>query len=267
MKIQYIMMVCLLGIGIHFSFVPTYNENNAFQGGEKLTYKMFYNWNFVWLSAGEMNFEVKDEGSQYHLEVTGRTYSSYEWFYKVRDHYHSYIDKETGLPNLYIRDIHQGTYDHYERIEFDRINNKAISYTGRSATEVTSRTIYDIEGVYDLVSAMYYLRNTDLRELKNMGNKKFTILLDSKKYNLSLNYKGNMKSESVKENGNFKTVNATADLITGSAFNDGAQLKLSISDDLNKLPLLLESPLNVGSVKAILKQSKNLKYPLDSKIK
>ena len=87
-----------------------------FNIGEKIVYKLYYNWNFVWLSAGEVEFEVKDEGDVYHIEVTGKTYSSYEWFYKVRDKYHSYIDKKTLLPKLFIRDIHQGSYIHYEKV-------------------------------------------------------------------------------------------------------------------------------------------------------
>ena len=73
------------------AFAPSDEKGNQtnFQAGEKIVYKLFYNWNFVWLSAGEVTFEVKDEGEEYHIEVTGVTYSSYEWFYRVRDKYHS----------------------------------------------------------------------------------------------------------------------------------------------------------------------------------
>ena len=46
---------------------PCSNTNNTFQNGEKLTYKIFYNWNFVWLAAGEVTFKVFDEGAQYQL--------------------------------------------------------------------------------------------------------------------------------------------------------------------------------------------------------
>ena len=33
-------------------------NNNAFQGGEKLVYKLYYNWKFVWIPAGEVKFNV-----------------------------------------------------------------------------------------------------------------------------------------------------------------------------------------------------------------
>ena len=56
-------------------------DNMAFQHGERITYKIYYNWNFVWLAAGEVTFKVFDEGKQYHFHAAGETYDSYEWFY------------------------------------------------------------------------------------------------------------------------------------------------------------------------------------------
>ena len=44
-------------------------------------------------------------------------------------------------------------------------------------------------------------------------------------------------------------------------------MSLFIGDDHNNLPVLIESPLSVGSVKAVLKSQQKLKFPLDSKIK
>jgi Protein of unknown function (DUF3108) len=263
----YLGFLAALTLCIMASFRPSAGSGNRYHAGESLIYKMYYNWNFVWLSAGEVTFEVKDEGNLYHIEVTGRTYSSYEWFYKVRDKYHSYIEKETGLPVLYIRDIHQGNYKHYEKIIFDRKQNKAISYTGKSAFDTKEHHIENIKDVYDMVSALYYLRNTDISRLKKEGTKSFSILLDNQKYDLSLFYKGDKFKEQLKEIGTYNTLQATAQLISGNAFKEGAQLKISISNDLNTLPLQMESPLSVGSVKAVLKSHKNLKYNLDSKVK
>ncbi|MEM8584128.1 MAG: DUF3108 domain-containing protein, partial [Bacteroidota bacterium] len=63
---------------------PCTVDNTAFQAGERLTYKLYYKWNFVWLAAGQVTFAVYDTGNEYHISVDGRTFSSYEWFYKVR---------------------------------------------------------------------------------------------------------------------------------------------------------------------------------------
>ena len=72
----------------------------------------------MWLSAGEVTFKVNDMGSQYHVAVAGRTYKSYEWFFKVRDYYDTYID--TDLIILYIYFIKTNT--HYIRIKKYIIN-------------------------------------------------------------------------------------------------------------------------------------------------
>ncbi|HFC00219.1 MAG TPA: hypothetical protein ENJ53_05390, partial [Phaeodactylibacter sp.] len=52
-------------------------SNNTFQDGEKLVYKLYYNWGYLWLSAGELTLTVKDLGEQYYISAQGSTYSSY----------------------------------------------------------------------------------------------------------------------------------------------------------------------------------------------
>ena len=37
-------------------------ENRAFLSGEEIVYKIYYNWNFVWLAAGEVTFKSKRIG-------------------------------------------------------------------------------------------------------------------------------------------------------------------------------------------------------------
>ena len=109
-------------------------DNNTFEAGEEFVFEIYYNWNFVWLSAGEVVFKVEDEGEQYHLSAHGSTYRNYEWFFKVRDKYDSYIDKETLLPKKSIRDILEGKYTLYDEITFDDDNNVARSLRGKPKT-------------------------------------------------------------------------------------------------------------------------------------
>ena len=47
---------------------PCNSSNSAFLAGEELTYKVYYNWNFIWLSAGEVTFRVIDEDDQYRFQ-------------------------------------------------------------------------------------------------------------------------------------------------------------------------------------------------------
>ena len=53
----------------------------------------------------------------------------------------------------------------------------------------------------------------------------------------------------------------------GFSFTDGTVFTIWISDDENKIPLYLESPVRIGSINAYLSGYKGLKYPLKSRIK
>ncbi len=265
---QFLILILLALFGISlWSFRPATEDSGfAFNTGEKLVYKIFYNWNFVWLTAGEVIFEIKDEPDAYHIEVTGKTYASYEWFYKVRDKYHSYIDKKTGLPKLYIRDIQQGKYRHYEKIVFDYPNHKAYSSTGRSFNKLTTTEI-DLDGnYYDLISSMYFLRNIDRNQFQQKKSTAFKLILDNRKYELNLKYMKEDPGFKVKESGIYKTFHAIGDVIEGNVFKEGVQMNFWVGQDDNMLPVLMESPLVVGSVKGILSSYENLKYPFEAKI-
>ncbi|MCC6754696.1 MAG: DUF3108 domain-containing protein [Saprospiraceae bacterium] len=242
------------------------NGDLAYGAGERLSYRVYYNWNFVWLTAGEVHFDLRDEGETYHISVEGKTFASYDWFYKVRDEYHSYIDKETGLPSLYIRKVQQGSYRRYEKVVFDYPRKLAYSYTGKTE-ELAKLTIVQLDKHYfDLVSVMYHLRNLPIKEQGKKVKTPFNVLLDDEKYELGIRYKGDKKRHEVKESGTYNTFEAVADVISGHVFDDDARLKLWVSDDRNRVPVLIESPLVVGSVKAILSNYANLRYPFEAKL-
>ena len=48
----------------------------------------------------------------------------------------------------------------------------------------------------------------------------------------------------------------------GRIFEDDEQMKIWISDDVNHLLLKVEAKIWVGTIKAVLKEYKKLKYPL-----
>src|ERR1043165_6443927 len=91
--------------------------NTAFSNGEKISYKVIYNWNSLWLNAGEASFAVNDgvfgSSKVYHVVGEGISYKSYDWFFKVRDTYESYIDKQTMQPLKFVRNVNEGGYTIY----------------------------------------------------------------------------------------------------------------------------------------------------------
>ena len=57
-----IMLICLLHVWAA-SFTPSQaqcpGENVAFTDGEDLSYKLYFNWKFIWVTVGSANMNIK----------------------------------------------------------------------------------------------------------------------------------------------------------------------------------------------------------------
>lgn len=240
-------------------------DNSVFQNGEELTYKLYYNWNFVWLSAGEVTFRVKDLGDKYYISATGQTYKSYDWFFKVRDSYEVWVDKQTLLPTTSIRDVHEGGYSVYDKLTFDHKRKKVTSLRGKTK-EVAQPVEYDVEScLHDILSIVYFTRNVDFQDMRNGQDVPIKIFIDKKTWPLNMKYLGREADKKIKGLGKFNTLKLNPEVISGNVFKDGAEMTVWASDDENKIPLLIESPVSVGSVKVVLKSYKGLRHTLSSK--
>jgi hypothetical protein len=246
---------------------PCRTLNTTFLAGEELTYKVYYNWNFIWLPAGEMTFRVLDEDDQYHFQVVGETYESYDWFFKVRDYYDTWVQKDNLLPIMSIRNVVEGKYRLYDYITFDQFRSTCYNERGKAKDDIRERKTYDIEGcMHDMVSILYYARNIDFSAFKAGQTFPIKIFADKETWPLSVNYKGSVPNLDVKDKGTFNTLKFTPQVIEGGVFPEDTELNVWITDDENRLPLIIESPLSVGSAKAVLKSHKGLRYPLKAKV-
>ncbi len=258
-----------LNLGINISETdkvqPVKNGAANFQSGEEIVYKIYYNWNFVWLPAGEVIFNVTDDGANFHFNARGRSYSTYNWFFKVDDDYDTYADRNTLLPSVAIRDIHEGGYHLYDKVTFDQ-NQQISSYARGPNKDKIEHTGTVPLGDYmrDILSIIYYTRTMNFESLNIGQSIPVKLLLDEEIYPLSVKYKGK-EEKNIKGLGKFSTLQFTPDLIAGHVFKPGTEMKVWASDDLNKIPLMIESPVSLGSVKVVLKSWKGLKYDLSSK--
>ena len=249
----------------------TYNNcsmtNSAFQAGEQIIYKLYYNWKFIWLPAGEVTFEVFETGKEYRLSAIGRTYASYEWFFKVRDYYAAYIDKETLLPHTSIREVHEGGYHLFDKISYDQENKMVTSLRGNNRADAKP-TQYQLKNcMHDILSIIYYTRNIDFENYAGGTEFPVAIFMDKEVWPLKLSYLGTEQNVKVRGQGRFNTIKFRPEVIAGEVFNDGAEMNIWVTNDLNRIPLLIESDVSVGSVKAVLKSCKGLRHPLESKVK
>ncbi len=242
-------------------------KNTTFQKGEKLVYKIYYNLNFVWVPAGEASFLVEEDEHQYHFIAKGKTYPSYEWFYKVRDDYDSWVDKNTLFPTFSTRSIREGGYSNYEKVLYDQSGRKTKVWRAKKKNDPETETDHTIQDcVHDLASVMFYLRNIDFSDKKPGFATPIRVYLDKEEYPLSLIFQGKKAKKKVHSMGHYRCLQFEPQVIAGNVFKAGDKMQVWVSDDENKVPLLIESPISVGSVKMVLKSYEGLRFPFTAKI-
>jgi len=234
-------------------------RNTAFLPNEVLTLNVFYSVMGIYINAGTATFTTTLENLNnrpvYHVIGEGHSNPSYDWVFRVRDRYESYFDTANLKPLKFIRNVDEGGYKKTENVVFNHQNNTATTTSG----------VFKVPGcVQDVLSAVYYARNIDFNKYNVNDKIPFTMFLDNEVYNLYIRYLG---KETIKTRyGKFKAIKFKPLLVKGTMFEGGEKMQVWISDDGNHIPLRVESPIVVGSVKVDMMQYRNLRYPLSSKI-
>lgn len=241
------------------------SSNQCFQDGEELVYKIYYNWNVVWIPAGEVSFKIKENPDNFEITAIGQTYKSYNSFFKVNDYYYSRFDKQSLLPRNFVRIIEEGKYRLYDSIVFDQGNRRAMTWHGKTKATAKFQT-HNLEGcMHDLISNIYMLRNLPDKSLKVNDHLPIRVFFDKESYPLSIKI-GSKEVKEIKDLGTFNTMTLMPQLVEGYVFKKGDEMKIWITDDKNRIPVMVESPVVVGTIKAVLKSSKGLRHPMLSKI-
>ena len=233
--------------------------NHAFQAGESITYRVYYTLAGVYIAAGEATFTCTLENLNnkpvYHVTGEGKTYSFYDNFFRVRDKYETFIDTSNLQPLKFIRNVNEGNFKKYENVSFNKTAHTAITNSGVFKTP---------ECIQDVLSSMYYARNINFTNVKANDTIPFSMFLDNQVYNLYIRYLGR---ETIKTKyGKFKAIKFKPLLIKGTIFQGGEKMTVWVSDDANHIPVRVESPISVGSVKVDMMDFRNNRTPLSSLI-
>jgi hypothetical protein len=232
-------------------------RNRAFSAGETISYTIFYNVIGIYVNAGTASFNTTLERLNnkpvYHVVGSGTSNSKYDWIFKVRDKYESIFDTATLQPYKFIRNVDEGGYKKYENVTFNQQTNTAVSQAG----------VFKVPNcVQDVLSSIYYARNIDFNNYKVDDKIPFSMFLDNEIFNLYIRYLG---KETIKTKyGKFKAIKFKPLLVKGTIFEGGEKMTVWVTDDANHIPVRIESPISVGSIKVDMMGYKNLRYPLTS---
>lgn len=244
-------------ISMSFTTRPAVPHNN-FQTGEFLQYRIHYGI----LNAGFASLEIKssnyDGRPHFHMIGQGSSSGAVRAFYKVDDRYDSYMDLSTGKPTKFIRDINEGGYKRYQVMTFDH-KAKVAKVDDRLKNEISYHSFQ--QNIQDLISAFYYLRNSDVDELKTNDFISIDVMMADGVYKFKLKVLGR---ETMKTKfGSIKCIKVRPYVQSGRVFKASESVTMWVTDDENLVPVQIKAQLTVGSLKADIHDFKNLKYPIN----
>jgi len=240
------------------AYIPENTENtSAFEVGEWLKFRIHYGF----LNASYATLHVKSHNLDgvpvYHVVGNGKTTGFASIFFKVDDTYESYFDKKDGKPYKFIRKIDEGGYTKDIEVNFDHERDIAV-LNDKKKDKKFNFTIQ--EGIQDLVSAFYYLRNNyKVEDLVEGESIELNLLYDDDGvFRFKLKYLG-MEVLRTKY-GKVECLKFRPYVQSGRVFKEQESLSLWVSNDNNRIPIRIQADLSVGSIKADLDGYNGLKH-------
>lgn len=234
-----------------------YGQVPAYGDGEWFKFRVHYGI----VTAGYASLEVNEtflKGKRvHHVKGFGETVGLSKLFFKVRDDYQSYIDKEKNIPYHFVRDIYEGGYTKDLTIDFNHDTRKA---TVRDKKHNETSVFSFEENTQDILSSFYYLRNyLDVSNIKENEVIEINMFFDKENIKFQLRFLGR---ETISTSfGQVRALVFRPYVQSGRVFKEKESLTVWISDDKNKIPLLIKANLAVGSLKATLTEYKGLQHP------
>ncbi|MDP4186628.1 MAG: DUF3108 domain-containing protein [Bacteroidota bacterium] len=258
-----LLLSCLILFYTASTFAQYGIENKTFNIGERVTYDAYYNWKFVWVRAGVVEFKVGDRYYMnrhvYDVQATGSSLKSYDWMFKVRENFRSYIDIDSFRPLWFQRDTYEGGYKAFEEYFFDHRNKKIISITHNSKRPYKKDQLTSGPETWDALGLVYYTRNLDFSRYKYNEKIPVQTVIDNEVFNLYIRYLG--KEDIItRDKKKYHCYKFSVKMIEGTIFKGGEDLRVWVTDDANRIPVLVEAKILIGSVKAVLTGTYGLRH-------
>ncbi len=228
--------------------------NDAFKRGEILTFRMHYGI----IEAGEAKLEITDDTKEmagrktFHVIGLGESRGAFDFFYKVRDRYETYIDETAIVPWLFLRHVNEGGYKIDQSYIFNHYAEKVNVGDGQT---------FAIEpNMQDMLSAFYCARNLDLSGANPNDTYSINCFMDKEIWPLKIRF---IARETITTDlGTFRCLKYRPIVQKGRVFKHEEDVNIWITDDKNHIPILGQANVLIGSIKAELKTYSGLANPI-----
>ncbi len=227
----------VLGYRIHYGFITAGNATLA-------TTKTSYN--------GQPAFYVRG---------TGKTSGAAKALFKVEDVYESYINAKKE-PLFYVRNVAEGSYRQHLQTTFNP-NTNSLVFVDKIHTDRPAKTVKVPGDVQDMMSCFYYLRSLPADNLKVGSVIRMNVWVDDELFPFQLKV---VSAENISTKfGKINCLKIIPSVMSGRVFKQKEGVTMWVSNDQNRVPILIKAELAVGSLKASIDSYTNVKYPLSFK--
>lgn len=251
--------------GLH---AQCFKGNTALGPGEYLAYDVSYNlgpaWSKIALVTMATSKEVLGGKEVLHMKLVGKTYPMYDHLFKIRDSYESWINPGTWEPAKFL----QYTVHNKNTIllsQFFQPVSSTYSYTYKLNNNAVDKGQVQVDKcINDMVSAAYFTRTLDLEKILPGTVIPISLVF----YNNPVSVQMVAAGKGIIEAGDGKkyicskfTIKTTSKIYLAK---EGSDVVVWFTADRNKVPVLIEAELIIGSVKFYLKEAKGLRNPSTS---
>lgn len=245
----------------------------VFQDGEVLYYRAAYRAK-LWpnTEAGEVTVSTTTDtlnGREvFRVTGNGRTLPFFRWFFDMNDTYDIWVDKESLRTQRFESDLKEGKYTFRSCYTYDWDSMRVHTWSQKRQNIPREKTMTLTSESMDAVSLYFNLRSVDLESFREGEHRHLDMVLEDTIRLLRYRY---IKREELKvpKLGSFDTMKFACTIGSSEefSFTDGTEFFIWITNDENKIPVMLASPVRVGEVRAYLCGYEGLKFPLTSEIK
>ena len=243
-----------------FLFIVLFGISNLVFSQTDLPYKIgeyaAYTLHFGVINVGFADLEITESVQlnnrpTFHIVGKARTAPFFDWFFKVRDVYETFIDTNTLLPLMFKRAVNEGGYLINQRYQFNHNDSRVITQDSSFFIPINTQ---------DMLSAFFLARTFKKESIIDGKSFYVSIFMDDENYQLEIKYLANEIIDT--KWGKINCMVFQPKMQEGRVFENGEQLKIWITDDANHLLLKVEAEIWAGTIKAVLENYKKLKHPL-----
>ncbi len=236
-------------------------QHFPFTENENMKLSVYYNWGFIWIHGGEVEFHSKAEVYKgkncCRIVATGTSMKKWDFIFTLKDYYESVVDLQGFKPLQYEKNTMEGGYWIHNKYHFDWEKQQLDVFTESKRFAAKDTTYLLDKPLFDVLTATYYLRTLDTDSLHVNDTINIPIISDGEfdVYHIVYAGLGFLKKRDTKLSCHvYKAVIAKS-----TFFSRKDPLVVYVSNDARRLPVYVEANIVVGSIKAFLQPYINYK--------